>query len=385
MKKLFFYVSIVLLAGCKERYDAPVQSPVTGYLVMEGSVNSDAGSSTITLSRTAGLRNTAPVYESGAIVKLEADDNSSYSFSEKGQGQYSINNPALGNNKKYRLRIQTKAGKQYLSDFATVNSNPPIDSISWKKENGNGVQLYVNTHDPLNNTRYYQWSFDEAWEIQMPYISVLKYKITRNGNMERYSVVYKDSTTFSYDPTIITCWQFYSSQNLLLGSTAKLSSDIVYLPIEFIPHASIKLGVLYSINVKQYSWTKQGYEFLDRMKKNTEATGSVFDPQPSELKGNLHCITDPTEPVIGYFNICPFREKRIFIKSTDVLPWDYNSGCYEIEVENISDSIAAKAFGLTPTTIGKSFNGTILTFFAALPTCVDCTINGSNKKPSYWP
>jgi len=67
------------------------------------------------------------------------------------------------------------------------------------------------------------------------------------------------------------------------------------------------------------------------------------------------------------------------------LPWDYNSGCYEIEVENISDSIEAKASGLTPTTIGKSFNGTILTFFAALPTCVDCTINGSNKKPSYWP
>jgi hypothetical protein len=385
MKKLIFYIFILSLAGCKERYDAPVQSPVTGYLVIEGSVNSDAGSTIITLSRSGSLTNRQPVFETGATVKLEADDNSSYAFSEKGQGQYTAVNPALATNKKYRLRIQTKAGKQYLSDFTTVNSNPPIDTISWKRENGNGLQLYIQTHDPLNNTRYYQWSFDEGWEIQMPYVSVLKYKITGTGSSERYSVVYKDSTTFSYDPTIITCWQFYSSQNLLLGSTAKLSSDIVYLPIEFIPHASIKLSILYSINVKQYSWTKEGYEFLERMKKNTESTGSVFDPQPSELKGNFHCVTDPTEPVIGYFNICPAREKRIFISSADVLPWDYNSGCDEIEVENISDSIKFKAVGRTPTTVGKSFNGIILTFFAAEPPCVDCTLTGSNKKPAYWP
>jgi hypothetical protein len=385
MKKLIFYIPMLLLAACKERYDAPVQSPVTGYLVIEGSVNSDAGTTQIVLSRSGSLRNSQPIYETGATVKLEADDNSVYPFSEKGQGQYSADNPALATNKKYRLRIQTKSGKQYLSDFTPINSNPPIDTISWKKENGDGLQLYIQTHDPLNNTRYYQWSFDESWQIYMPYISVLKYKITGNGSTQHYSVVYKDSTTFSYDPTIIICWQFYSSQNLLLGSTAKLSSDIVYLPIEFIPHASVKLSVMYSINVKQYSWTKQGYEFLERMKKNTESTGSVFDPQPSELKGNFHCVTDPTEPVIGYFNICPAREKRIFIKSSDVVPWGYNSGCDEIEVENISDSILTKAIGRVPTTIGKTFNGSIVTFFAAQPYCVDCTLSGSNKKPAYWP
>ncbi len=385
MKKLLVCVIVVWVMGCKERYEAPVQSPVTGYLVIEGSVNSDTGATIITLTRSSGLRNNAPVYETGALIKLEADDNSSYTFSEKGQGQYTVAKPGPGNTKKYRLRIQTKTGKTYLSDYAGVNNNPPIDSLSWKKEKGDGVQLYINTHDPQNNARYYQWTFDEAWEIHSSYLSILKYKITPSASGDKYSVVYRDSTTYSYNPDIINCWQFYSSQSLLLGSTAKLSSDVVYLPLEFIPHASIKLGALYSINVKQYSWTKTGYEFLERMKKNTESTGSVFDPQPSELNGNFHCISDPTEPVIGYFNICPFREKRIFISSIQVIPWNYDNGCYEVEVENISDSIQQKAISLMPSIIGKSMNNKIITFFAAPASCVDCTLSGTNKKPAYWP
>ena len=57
------------------------------------------------------------------------------------------------------------------------------------------------------------------------------------------------------------------------------------------------------MHLKQYAWTKEGYEFLDRMRKNTETTGSVFDPQPSELNSNIHNVADATEPVIGYFNI----------------------------------------------------------------------------------
>ena len=112
----------------------------------------------------------------------------------------------------------------------------------------------------------------------------------------------------------------------MLGSTAKLSQDIVYLPIASIPKDHGSLSVLYSIKVKQYAWTKEGYNFLDIMRKNTEIVGSVFDAQPSQLNGNIHCVTDPTEKVIGYFNISPVREKRIFINNSEVPDWRYESG-----------------------------------------------------------
>jgi hypothetical protein len=105
---------------------------------------------------------------------------------------------------------------------------------------------------------------------------------------------------------------------------------------------------LYSINVKQYTWTKEGYEFLEKMKKNTEVTGSVFDPQPSELKGNIRNVSDPTEPVIGFFNICNIEQKRFWIKNSDVPGWGYYPDCPTLDVPNISDSIYAYASNKHP-------------------------------------
>ncbi|MEO5681536.1 MAG: DUF4249 domain-containing protein [Chitinophagaceae bacterium] len=385
MKPILYCLMVLLITGCKEKYESPVVSPVTGYLVVDGVINSGPGTASLTLSRTTKFDNRNIVYEKGAGVTVQGEDSSVYALLEKGQGIYSADNLNLKNTLKYRLRINASNGKRYLSDFVVVKNNPPIDSISWKIEN-NGVQLYVNTHDARNNARYYQWYYDEAWQIQSSYYSTLKYKITHSQSGDNYTVVYRDSTTFSYDPTIVNCWQFNAPLNLFLGSTAKLSQDIIYLPVNYIPPASIKLGVMYSIRLKQYTWTKEGYEFLEKMKRNTESTGSVFDPQPSELKGNISCISDASETVIGFFNISPVQEKRIFIRRSDVPSWQYAAGCFDVEIENVSDSIAHKALGLLPTVVEKqSPFGGIVTFKAAPPDCVDCTLRGSNKKPSYWP
>jgi Domain of unknown function (DUF4249) len=386
MKKLFYCVLILLAAGCKERYDSPVHSPVTGYLVIDGVINSGPGTASLTLSRTTKFNNRDIVYETGAAVTIQGQDSSTRTLGEQGPGVYTGDNLIFDNNVKYRLRITVSGGEEYISDFVAVKNDPPIDSVSWKLENG-GVQLYINTHDPLNNTRYYQWVYDETWEFHSAFLSYLKYKITPNSiKGDQYSVVYRDSTTFSYDPDIVTCWQFNTPTDLFLGSTAKLSQDIVQLPLAFIPQASIKLGVLYSLHVKQYSWPEAGYEFLENMKKNTESTGTIFDPQPSELKGNIRSVTNANEPVIGYFNICPVQEKRIFINNSDVPGWGYKSDCIASIIENNNDSIVKKALGLYPAGVDTQgpFGG-ILTFTASAPECVDCTLSGTNRKPAYWP
>lgn len=385
MKNIFFFLMILLLVACKEKYESPVKSPVTGYLVVEGIINGGRGNTTLTLSRTTKLDNRKVQYEEGAQVKVEAEDNSIYFITEGGPGKYVANNLNLPVGRKYRLRIKTRNGKEYLSDYEVVKSTPPIDSISWIRENG-GLQLYINTHDPLDNTRYYQWQYDETWEIRSPYTSSLKYKVVRGSQSEEiYSVVFRDSSTFSFDPSILTCWQFNSSSSLLLGSSAKLSKDVIYLPLIFIPETSRKLSVLYSVEVKQFSWSKAGYEFLEKMKKNTEATGSIFDAQPSELKGNIRCVSDPEEPVIGYVNISSTQEKRIFIKNNQVANWKYQADCSDVQIENISDSIIQKGKFLMPTNPGMQIGSSIITFYAASPFCVDCTLSGTNIKPVFWP
>ncbi len=387
MKKYLRYILLIfILPYCKEKYISPVISPASGYLVVEGIINSSAGETNITLTRTSSLNSQTIIFESGAKVFVQGDDNSSVSLKENSTGHFTISNLNLNNNKKYRLSIITKDGKTYQSDFSSVKNNPPIDSISWKRD-GRDVSLFVNTHDPNNNTKYYQWEYVETWEIHSIFLSSLKYKIGTNyKGATTYSAVYNDSTTYGPDMTKYLCWKTDPSTLILTGSTANLASDVINLPLLTIPADSWKLNILYSINTKQYSLSQGRYEFLQRMKKNTEGTGSVFDAQPSELNSNIHCINNPNEPVIGYIDVCPVQEKRIYINRKSLPDWNYNQFCSEVEIPNISDSIAIKALFLLPTYPKTDpVTGRIISFFAAPPECVDCKLKGSSVKPSFWP
>ena len=388
MKKIIIYSLFILgLWACKEKYISPVISPSTGYLVVEGIINSGAGETNIILSRTLALSSNTINYETGAKINVEGDDNSLYPLKEITNGHYSVSKLNLNANKKYRINIATVDGKKYLSNFTAVKNNPAIDSVNYKIES-QGLQFYVDTHDPSNSTKYYQWDYAETWEFHSPFQTYLKYKIENSSKGQQYSVVFSDSTKFGFDMGQYICWKTENSSSILTGSTANLSSDIIHLPIVSIPPASWKLSVLYSINVRQYSLSKGRYEFLQRMKKNTEGTGSIFDAQPSELSGNIYC-TSNNDPVIGYIDVCPVQEKRIFVDPNKVPNWPYwlyKTNCTEIEVPNKSDSIQVKAVNLLPTNYKdiNAMTGAIISFFAAPPECVDCRLRGTNIKPSFW-
>jgi hypothetical protein len=373
---------VLIMAGCKQRYDSPVHSPVTGYLVVDGFISNDpAATSTIKLSRSAQLDSTNIQFEKNAKVILEGQDNSSYILLETDSGHYNISNLNLNNAVKYRIDITTANGKQYQSDFEVVKDNPPIDSISWIREK-DGVRIYVNTHGSNpDSVGYYQWEYNQTWEFHTAYLSVVKYDTSFAPGTPLLIAVYRDSSSRMYN----ICWQYEKSGNILTGSSAKLSKDIISLPLAFIEQPSWKLSVLFSIDVKQYSITKGRYEFLERLKKNSEQVGSIFDAQPSELSSNLRCISDSKEMVVGYFNICPLRETRIFIKNSELPGWGYHEDCFFIEIDNIPDSIYKYGVGLIPTyATGGGFFG-ISKFEAAPPNCVDCELRGTHIKPGFWP
>jgi hypothetical protein len=399
MRNLLIYLFILLTAiACKEIYESPVKPTATGYLVVEGVINSGPGETNITLSRTTSLDNRTIQYESGATVSIEGEDNSSRLLTSNPDGRYSGADLNLNSSTKYRLRIKTPDAKEYVSDFTPVKNNPPIDSISWKRENSgaqeNGVQLYVSTHDPQNNTRYYQWDYLETWEYHAAFTSSLKYVITTlPSGREFYGVVFRFKNESDFDSTLYFCFHNRPSSSLVTGSSAKLSQDEIYKPFLFIPRGDERLAVMYSIKVKQYSLSKEGYEFLERMRKNSEQTGSVFDAQPSSINGNIHSVSDPSEPVIGFVSICPVQEKRFFLNNKQLEDWGYQKPiCHETldPIPNISDSIKARGIGLIPTNKPVCMEMIcptgIVKFLAASPECVDCSLSGGTpERPSYWP
>jgi hypothetical protein len=401
--------AIIASTSCKKIYDPPAISAPASYLVVEGVINSGGDSTFIKLSRTVGLQGKVSASpELHAIVTVEGDQNSSYPLTETGNGIYSCRGLNLDSTHKYRLNIKTTSGKQYASDYEEVLNSPPIDSISFDTKGtalGPGLNIYANTHDPSGKVRYFRWDYQETWIIHPYYES---YYVS-NGD----TVLLRDLTK----DNIYTCWQNDTASTIVLGTTARLTHSVINKnTIVTIPSDEEKLGDRYSIIVHQYALSAGAYIFFSTLKKNTEQLGSIFDAQPSQIPGNIHCLSDPSEHVLGYISTGSISAQRIFIhKSQLPFAWTYpqvydctpGSGQYDFDFRlgtlccyyalpydgtyvnqvdeyinflkdggNNNPFIPLKAIQLP----GHPPTG----YTAATRECSDCTVRGSNKKPPFW-
>jgi len=377
-KSLFLFVSLIFLlsTGCRDPYRPDIVTKAPNYLVIEGVLNAGQGATSIRITRTTQMdRASAITGEANAMVTVEGKDNSAVPLSYQGNGLYAHPHLNLVIDNEYRLRVKTTDGKEYLSAYVVARTTPAIDSVTWKRTAEGGMNIMVNAHDDANKTKYYRWEYDETWEIHTYFFS--KY-IYGNRQMRRRVMPAED---------VSTCWRSKSSSNILVGSTTRLESDVVaQMPVTGFLNGDDRLSVRYSIMVRQYALDKAGYEFFDLLRKNTESIGTIFDPQPSEITGNITCVTDPAEPVIGYITAASIEEKRIFISANEVPDWRFPQVC---EVQNVTpDSVFYyfEILGYSPyeAELHPVTQQPVL-YYGAQGDCVDCTKrNGTTTRPSFW-
>jgi hypothetical protein len=369
MRNFIVGVAAIILAGldgCVTPYNPPAISKVINYLVVEGFINLN-GTTTILLSRTTPLKNGNGLQpELGAQVNVEDIQGNDYPLGEQGNGFYTLTNPP-GITDSVRVMIHTADGNQFVSDYEMPVAATPLDSVSWSVVNG-GVQLYANTHGAPQSDNYYLWQYEETWQFHSYFKSILEYQ---NGMV----------VPLPPGDDIYTCWKFDSSQDILVGSSSGLTENVVGRePLVFIPDHAQQLSVLYSILVHQYTINAEAYQFWVNLRNNTEQLGTIFDPVPFTGQGNLHCVNNPAQPVIGFISAGSEVDQRIFISNSQV-PSDWNQEPFCPLIVVRGDSLSYY-FGvsLRPVTqLGVS------DYYGSFTNCVDCTVTGTNVKPPFWP
>src|ERR1700743_1329656 len=376
MKWPFILLMAVLISSCKKAFEPKgALTNNSKYLIIDGVINTGSDSTFIRLSRTKKF--SIPIvidHETGAQVTVESDASASYSLHEITPGTYSGSPLTLENSHKYRLRIKTTNGEEYLSSFVAVKNSPPLDSIGFTAKPG-GVQIYANTHDATNNTHYYRWEYTEAWRFHTTYQSFF------DGSTPRIGSIYY-------------CYAKDTSSYILLASTTQLSSDLVYqAPITTLAPSSEKIQIRYSIEVKQYALAIDAYNFWNNLHKNSETNGSIFDAQPSDNQTNYQCISDPGKLVVGYLSVGSTSTKRIFINRDQLLP-NYNPGyAYACSIETLY--YAKAEYGVLSDTLNFTALGGL--YYSPFPPlnapsavtyttrdCADCTSRGALKAPYFW-
>lgn len=372
----------LLIPGCIEEFTPKTGTEISDILVVEGRI-SGGDNTIIKLSRSVGLSEeiTANPVSNATIYAESSDGWKSELGYEIKEGEYLIHMGDLNTALSYNLVIST-GGKEYRSTPSQPLITPEIDSVSWKKKDyGEPVTIHVTSHDNSRSIGYYRWSYKEDWEIVADYFA--------NADYDLYTNVY---TPYSLDSfNTYYCWNTDSSRVLLLENTEKLSGNLIYeKKLLSIPPIDDKISYLYSILVKQWSLSKSAYYYYANLQNNIDEAGSLFAPQPSELRGNIECITDPSEPVIGYIDVTTVTEKRIYITEKEVRdPGRRYRPCITATAKSPSAAIdSMRILGLvllfSPIDLSKP-NSDRREIALTEKRCVDCRLKGNKIKPYFWP
>jgi len=366
------YLLILLLWCCRKPYNPAVVASPASYLVVEGTINTGGDSTIIKLSKTVNLSaktTSNPVL--GATVFIENNQSATtWPLTSDNRGNYVAVGLSLPSTAKYRLAIKTTDGS-YQSDFVPVISTPPIDSVGYTVSNGN-VNIYVNTHDPINQAIYYRWDYQETWIFHAKYMSTIKVDTATESIVTRLPGQY-----------VYYCFGSDASSDILIASTQHLSEDVVYrAPVIQIPLSSEKVEQEYSILVKQYALPGDGYIFYQNLQQNSEDLGSIFAPLPSTINGNIHALSNTATQPVGYISATNVQSKRIFILES-ALPNVATVYPYDCEVDTITSDPVALVLGegsekyvlLAPVKTEWEFSSA---------QCGDCTVRGTTQTPSFW-
>jgi hypothetical protein len=305
-----FGSTLLLTCSCVRNVGVPIRT-VPPILVVEGWITTDPPPYTINLSYSGNFGNT---YQAGtdsdkyfitdARVTLEDDLGDSTSCIQSLNGTYlSTDSNFIGTvGRTYTLKVYLSNGKTFLSKPEKMIPVPPIDSLSifYDSSYTSGPPQFiisVNAKDPPGVPNYYRW--------------------TAIGYVPRKSVGGYCCSFCNPPPCGLfncTCGAFCSQ---LLGD-----NDIHVLSDEFIDGREIKLPMFYSpiywtgihyVQIKQYSISQTAYVFWEQYLAQTDRTGSILDPLPAPLTGNIYNQADSNDIALGLFSASAVFTRKIII------------------------------------------------------------------------
>lgn len=369
---LLFFISV----GCIEEYHAKGIDQLSNLLVVEGVVTD--GTTTVKLSRSVGLYGDVQKSETinNAVVSVEAEGGTVYAANKNvTDGTYTIEIDKLDPDTRYRLKISID-NEEYESAYSKPILTPDIDKIFWTKNSDKGIaNVCVTTRGTNDQSRYYSWSYEEIWEITAKYYSNFMYDVyAETGNVIFYNEL-NGPYNLKYH-----CWNSSKSNKFILASSDKLSENVISEKklVETAPSDN-RFSVLYYIKVHQNMLSKEAYDYFTNLQKNIESTGSIFSPVPSEMRGNITCVTNPDIPVVGYVDISNVKTKEVYIYPSDGLyeiKSDFSCFSVAIDDERYEEGMALYYYDRSPMDPIHQYS---------YVRCFDCTLSGTKNKPDFWP
>ncbi len=372
---------MLLLFGCIKSYDPLIDSNVEKKYVVSGRITDKEGWQEVEVSLSSPIDSPEYIPVLDCQVKILDNRGNVFSLAEYNPGQYQvwISQEYLTTGTSYQVRVTVPNGEELVSGFDTMSACPPLDSVFYSLEEvlisnpGNylkGMQFYVDLNAEGDYSQFYKWDVIETWEYHAPL--PLEY--------------YFDGTHHEVKPPDFSnqvCWKTDLVKNVFTVSTKNLTQNIYnQYPLQFVDgRRSSRLGIQYSILVRQLSLSEGAYNYWEQLRINSNEQGGLYEKQPLAIRGNLMNISNPGKDVLGYFYAASESSGRYFYKDIEGIIPDFENFCQESDLGRLG----WKEYYWWEYPVYYYFNE-----FGRLRIlnhiCVDCPLmGGTTVKPDFWP
>ena len=282
-----------MATACLDEFKVPLRQE-TEKLIVEGILTNDPANQYLRLSLTTQFgtfNNIEPV--KGAYVELQAS-NSKTTVYRTIPGELGIYRPDDTNFKStegltYTLYIKLQDGREFKSASQKMPKPVPIEKLTavFNSNNRIGFEVSLDFKDPKETENYYRW--------------------TGRGFYQRIS----KGVRISFGPGVCCdrCWVLKEEKSINLYSDAIVNGGAIKgRAVYFSPFFTLGKHL---VEISQYNVSKETYQFWNRYKDQQVRRGTIFDPLPAPLLGNVVNIADPSDIALGYFEVSGVSKLRI--------------------------------------------------------------------------
>ena len=298
---ILLFLALWLQLSCIEQIELPYRNeePV---LVVDGEITDEEPPYNLRLSYSgkfvSGSIITSRLAVNGARVILSDDRGNTIRFRQN------IFEPALYQTdtkyqcvagRSYSLRIELPDGKVYVVKPQLMKPVAAIDKVYADKIK-DFVRFYIDAKDPATANDYYRW---KSYSVSL--------KITN------FSATGGDGTCAG------SCWAYNREDGANIFSDKFINGkEIKKRLVHYSPIPSPAPLSLHFVEVKQLSISQESYLFWQQYEEQKTRTGSIFDPLPATIIGNVVNEANDKDFALGFFGVSAAKIRRLQVSPMEL-------------------------------------------------------------------
>lgn len=307
--KLIIPFAIIVFWSCKEMYNPDIQAKQKSY-VIQAIVTDQPGDAIVRVFNTAPFDSLEDRYP---VKKLEVTIHDTkgnlYPMYDNDDGSYSNYDLVAQPGVEYYLTVESKDGNIYQSEIETLSPHYKQDSIYIAIDEK--TELVESSGSFTTNKKTVIETFTD---LSSGGADLPKCRYDTKVTILAFYTDYN----FTPPATIYT-WKTVNPDKFISLTAARFDKVLGKINKHSITYFSKNVYDYYEgtgmqvqsflVHFRRFNLSDHTYQYYSDMMAQLKASGKIFDPQPSQLLGNIKCVNNADKSVFGNFEVSSVEDR----------------------------------------------------------------------------